>query len=103
MYLIFILIINLTSDFGKYNAIPSQLKKTYAQIPSPPKNLENTLNVFIPILLEWVIHVSKDSGFDLQVETVHYLIEFKLYDLRQIVQIFTAVSFKGISVFSLQL
>ena len=34
------------------------------------------------------------GGFDLQIETLHYFVEFILYDLRQIVQIFTSVAFR---------
>ena len=32
--------------------------------------------------------------FDLLIETVHYLVEFRIYDLRQTLQIFIAVAFR---------
>ena len=91
--MIFTLITNLTPDFRKYSAIPSHLKNVCPNTLTTWKP-ENALNVFIPVLLEWVIHVSKEGEFDLQIETVHYLVEFRLYDLRQTVQIFTAVAFR---------
>ena len=34
----------------------------------------------------------KEGGFDLQIETVHNLVEFRMYDLSQIVQILTPVA-----------
>ena len=64
--------------------------------------LENALNIFILVWLECIIRVSKEYGFDLQIENVHYLVEFRLYDLRQTMQIFTTVAFR-LCKFSLQL
>ena len=89
--LTFSLITNFTPDFGKYNTISSHLKKHTFRYTSHP---ENAFNIFIHVLLEWIIRVSKEGEFYLQIETVYYLIEFRLYDLRQNVQIFTTVTFR---------
>ena len=38
--------------------------------------------------------MSKEGRFDMQIETVYYLVEFRQYDLRQTVHIFTTVAFR---------
>ena len=80
--LIFTLIINLTSGFEKNSVISSHLKKKVRPDTFTTWKPENALNIFIHVLLEWVIRVSKEGEFDLQIETIYYLVEFRLYDLR---------------------